>query len=880
MSTIADFWEKAKQILRIFGRILGLGIGAANLYYILWLLNYKWKQSRKSLPWLPGPTPLPVIGNLGVAAAKFGSDGNPLVHIGLMNEGKNYKGIYGLWLGSGYTVIITKPQVAEEAFCTHRLSNGEQGRGLLTLDRASNQSHGGHHVPSMYIMTRDGQGIAMSTGDYWRKVRGRLINNMTSTKAAEGNKDVVLEEVQSVVSGWRTKINRGERIDNLRAELKRESMNMGLRVLMSKRFGQNPPQDFKDLLFCVEFFFKNLSSGNPSDMIPTLRIFPNNLLKQFEETAQLRDKVLERLIKERLESFKELQTTGKMNSREDSRDVCDLFLWDHLEGFDAKGKDGKLERQYLTEDQVHVCMWDTIFASTDTTAASNEWLIFWLVNNPHCLARIHAELDEAIGPDCLPTLEDRPNLPYLWACIKETWRIRMVSPVNAPRYAVEDITLHDVEGKEYFIPQGAAFFLHTYSMGQDPDLWDDPLKFNPDRWFQDRNKHIDLVGQVKRENVEDYKFAPFSIGPRMCPGYSFAKVAQFLQAATILHCFKFKLAKDARKIAPDMVKDGKLDMTEIWGLSIMPQNYGAMGLIDAELRPAAYLAKPQVGDLNFSNTFLRRDERRSLKLVKKEPLSADTALMRFALPSNDMVLGLPVGKHFKIFMPNLEGSDCGKWNGHNDPESGKHEVMRSYTPTSSDLDAGYVDLVIKFYRPGEKIRFPDGGKVSQQLDKLFVGDTIQIQGPFGRIEYKYKSVFKIGQRTVTKKMVGMLAGGSGITPMLQVLMAALGDDQDETMFSLIYANQTEADILVRDKLEALERAHPERFKLHYTVDRAPKEGWKYSEGFITEEMIRKHMPPMCDDALILMCGPPPMVEFACRPNLTKIGFPKDIQVEF
>ena len=103
-----------------------------------------------------------------------------------------------------------------------------------------------------------------------------------------------------------------------------------------------------------------------------------------------------------------------------------------------------------------------------------------------------------------------------------------------------------------------------------------------------------------------------------------------------------------------------------------------------------------------------------------------------------------------------------------------------------------------------------------------------------------------------------------------MIAAVLKDPKDRTVISLLFANQTEGDILVRDMLEGLEKMHPDRFKLWYTLDSPPK-GWAYSSGFIDEAMIKAHMPPPQSDTLILMCGPPPMVKFACLPNLEKLG---------
>jgi cytochrome-b5 reductase len=81
-------------------------------------------------------------------------------------------------------------------------------------------------------------------------------------------------------------------------------------------------------------------------------------------------------------------------------------------------------------------------------------------------------------------------------------------------------------------------------------------------------------------------------------------------------------------------------------------------------------------------------------------LSHDTYLFRFGLPFASSVLGLPIGKHFKVFGKVPRRTVAGQWNGKEDPEAGVAEIERKYTPTSSDDDLGHVDLVIKVYRPG------------------------------------------------------------------------------------------------------------------------------------------------------------------------------------
>lgn len=63
-----------------------------------------------------------------------------------------------------------------------------------------------------------------------------------------------------------------------------------------------------------------------------------------------------------------------------------------------------------------------------------------------------------------------------------------------------------------------------------------------------------------------------------------------------------------------------------------------------------------------------------------------------------------------------------------------------------------------------------------------------------------------------------------------------------------------------------------RFHLWYTLDRAPAEGWKYSSGFINKDMCAEHLPPPSSDSMIFVCGPPPMIKYACEPAFKELGF--------
>ncbi|KAJ6627215.1 NADH-cytochrome b5 reductase [Mycena sp. CBHHK59/15] len=222
-------------------------------------------------------------------------------------------------------------------------------------------------------------------------------------------------------------------------------------------------------------------------------------------------------------------------------------------------------------------------------------------------------------------------------------------------------------------------------------------------------------------------------------------------------------------------------------------------------------------------------------LAKKIQISPNTAIYRFSLPRARDTLGLPVGRHISV-SAEINGKD----------------VTRSYTPISSDDQKGSFDLLIKSY---------EKGNISRHFALLKLGDTIRVKGPKGAFEYT----------PGLTGALGMIAGGSGITPMYQIVHAVLKNPADRTALSLIYANVNEEDILMRAELDALAAAHADRFKLYYVLNNPPT-GWTGGVGFVTKDQIHEHLPASTSAAKILMCGPPPMLT-AMKKHLDELKWP-------
>jgi len=239
---------------------------------------------------------------------------------------------------------------------------------------------------------------------------------------------------------------------------------------------------------------------------------------------------------------------------------------------------------------------------------------------------------------------------------------------------------------------------------------------------------------------------------------------------------------------------------------------------------------------------LKPAEFQNFELKEKTVISHNVAIYRFSLPSSTSILGLPIGQHISIAatLPQPDGT--------------KKEIVRSYTPISGDHQPGHFDLLIKSY---------PAGNISKHMASLIVGQTIKVKGPKGAMVYTPNMV----------RHFGMIAGGTGITPMLQIIRAVIRGRPtgDTTEIDLIFANVNPEDILLKEDLDQLAKKD-KGFRVHYVLNNPP-EDWEGGVGFVTPEMITKWLPKPAADVKVLLCGPPPMIS-AMKKATEGLGFTK------
>ncbi|KAI0712389.1 cytochrome P450 [Earliella scabrosa] len=174
--------------------------------------------------------------------------------------------------------------------------------------------------------------------------------------------------------------------------------------------------------------------------------------------------------------------------------------------------------------------------------------IMAMVSNPNAQRKAQAELDTVVGHNRLPEMEDRDDLPYVNAIVKEAMRWHTAVPLG-----IAHMSTADDEYQGYFIPKNTMVIANSWqvvlisSMLHDPETFPEPDQFIPERFLKDGRLDPD---------AKDPTSIAFGFGRRECPGTFLADATVFLFIASILHTFD---------ISPPLDDSGKPIHVELRG---------------------------------------------------------------------------------------------------------------------------------------------------------------------------------------------------------------------------------------------------------------------------------------------------------------------------
>ena len=456
----------------------------------------------------PGPFPLPIIGN----AHKLAADSR---HVDLMAMEKQYGHVFRLYLGSQLVIVVSGQNAVKDILVTK--SAEFAGR------------------PTLYTSEVYSQGKAIALADYslqWRLHRKIIVSALkTYINKVLNQGTVIIDEFDLLLKRIRSKD--GEPHD-ITKDIRLAVMNVICALVFGSRYELNDPE-FSRFVEMTNGIAKMVASGSVVDVFPWLRFLPFRSMKTLRNSCEERDELIGRIFREHV----------KANRVQNPRDLTDAMLKAKMEAEEADSS----VKGFLTDQHLILTMNEIFMAGMETTTSTLCWALLYLIHNPNIQDMLHQELDDVIGPFRLPNLKDKNSLPYLEATIAETLRMSSLVPLAVPHKATVDTTLQG-----YQIPKGTTVLVNLWSLHHDPDIWDAPNEFRPQRFLDEDRNFVPPKADV---------FLPFSGGRRGCLGESLARIELFLVLARLLHSFRFENPPgcDLPTLEPDV------------GIVLMPQAF-------------------------------------------------------------------------------------------------------------------------------------------------------------------------------------------------------------------------------------------------------------------------------------------------------------------
>ncbi|CAM0878683.1 unnamed protein product [Alopecurus aequalis] len=470
----------------------------------------------------PGPWQLPVIGSLHHL---FGA----LPHHALRDLSRRHGPLMLLKLGANPVIVVSTAVAAREimkthdaAFCTRPLS------------------------PCVKAMSRHGLGIVFAPyGDHWRQMRKICFLELLSAKRISSFGAIREEQTAQFMGSISVSATDGALV-NLSEMLSAHVTDTTVRIVMGDHFTE---QDI--LLRHVDEAVGLVGSVTLPDLFPSSRLAHvlSTTLRRAEVFGEVFLSFMGRAIDDHLEMRRMADSSEQVNQE----DIIDVLL--RVQG------EGNLEPP-LTLNNIKAVLFDLLAGGTETTSTTLQWAMAELMRNPCMMSRAQDEVRGAFMGQKRVIEEGLGELTYLRCIIKETLRLHPPGPLLIPRECREQCRILG-----YDVPKGATVLVNDWAISRDPECWDEPEAFVPDRFLASAR---DFKGN-------SFEFIPFGAGRRICPGMLFGLANIEVSLASLLFYFDWSL--------PDGTVPSELDMTETMGVT-------ARRNVDLWLRPTTHIYLP------------------------------------------------------------------------------------------------------------------------------------------------------------------------------------------------------------------------------------------------------------------------------------------------
>ncbi|KAL3537116.1 hypothetical protein ACH5RR_000482, partial [Cinchona calisaya] len=457
----------------------------------------------------PGPTKLPLIGNLHNLV------GGGLPHHVLRDLAKKYGPIMHLQLGEIPTVVVSSAKMGKEILVTHHPTFAGRPANLATK----------------IIWYKQEDMVFSPYGDYWKQMKKICMMELLSKKRVESFRFIRQDEISKLAESIIQ--SSGGSPGGVLVNLTDKLFDYSSSVICRAAFGRIC-KDKEAMIKKMKIALALVGGFNLAHVFPSLKFLPiiTGLKHKLLEAHHKIDEILEDVIKQHKANH---EIGRKGNAESGDEDLIDVLL---------RHQESDTDLQIpITARNIKALILDIFTGGTDTAAATIEWALSELMRHPGVMVKAQAEVRQVCKRKKTIEESDIQNLKYLKTVIQETLRLHPPAPL-LPKQSRENC---EVNG--YMIPDKTQILVNVWAIGRDPEHWDEPEKFKPERFEQ---KSFDYMGTQS-------EYIPFGAGKRMCPGVTFGAATVELSLAYLLYRFDWKL--------PNGMKPNDLDMAEISGLT-------------------------------------------------------------------------------------------------------------------------------------------------------------------------------------------------------------------------------------------------------------------------------------------------------------------------
>ncbi|KAF3523067.1 hypothetical protein F2Q69_00046679 [Brassica cretica] len=465
------------------------------IFIFLWLLTrfclsafFFKKQKDYNLP--PSPPSLPVIGHLHHLLSvpshksfqKVSSKYGPLLHLRAFNIS---------------IVLVSSGSMAHEVLRTHGLNFATRDREVPIMEKS--------------LLFGSFGFVSAPYGDYWKFMKKLLVTRLLGSHSLERTRLIRGEELKTFRAMLFDKAAKSEAVD-VGEEMMKLTNNSICRMIMGRKCSEEngEAEQIRSLVTkSLGLVRKFLIASTVGRLLKKVGI--SLFEKEIMEVSERYDELLEKIIKEHEEN---------PNQKED-RDMMDVLL-----GVCA---DDNAEFK-ISRNQIKALFVELLLGGTDTSAQTTQWIMAELINHPEILKTLREEIESVVGKTRLVQETDLSNLPYLQAVVKEGLRLHPHSPILV-RTATGGCKIG-----EFYIPQNTTMIINSYAVMRDPDSWEEPDEFQPERFMVSPSK-----GKEEMREQLALNYLPFGSGRRGCPGTNLGYIFIGVAVGTMVQCFEWSV---------------------------------------------------------------------------------------------------------------------------------------------------------------------------------------------------------------------------------------------------------------------------------------------------------------------------------------------------